>query len=85
MRSLLWRGKTISSRNTRIPDGEEFRSLGEDSSYKYLGVFEPDQIKPEGMKGKLRLRIPAEYGRCSSPNLMLETPSRLQIHGQYPL
>ena len=40
-----------------MPDGEEFWSLGEDSSYKYLGVLETDQIKQEEMKGK----IEAEY------------------------
>ena len=49
----LKRGKTISGRNIRMPDGEEFRSLGEDGSYKYLGVLETDQIKHEEMKGKL--------------------------------
>ena len=53
----LKRGKTISSRNIRMPDGEEFRSLGEDGSYKYLGVLETDTIKHEEMKGK----IEAEY------------------------
>ena len=36
-----------------MPDGEEFRSLGEDGSYKYLGVLETDQIKHEEMKGEI--------------------------------
>ena len=53
----LKRGKAISSRNIRMPDWEEFRSLGEGGSYKYLGVLETDQIKHEEMKGK----IEAEY------------------------
>ena len=53
----LKRGKTIAAEMSECQMGEEFRSLGEDSSYKYLGVLETDQIKQEEMKRK----IEAEY------------------------
>ena len=53
------RGRLVRSEGIVLPDKNKIRVIGENDSYKYLGVLEADQIKREEMKEKLRM----EYKR----------------------
>ena len=63
----LKRGKTISSGNIRMPDGELFRSLG--GSFKCLGILETDQIKQEEMKGEIEAEYFSRVRKVLKPKL----------------
>ena len=53
------RGRLVRSEGIVLPDENKIRVIGENDSYKYLGVLEADKIKREEMKEKLRM----EYKR----------------------
>ena len=38
------RGKSVHSDGIAVPDGTHLRALGEEESYKYLGVLEADHV-----------------------------------------
>ena len=38
------RGKRVHSDGIALPDGTHLRALGEEESYKYLGVLEADHV-----------------------------------------
>ncbi len=56
---IMKKGKISHSEGVRLPNQDEIKSLGEEDSYKYLGVLESDDIKNEEMKKNIR----AEYFR----------------------
>ena len=45
---LFWKRET--SEETELPNQENFRILGEQENYKYLGILEADIIKQIEMK-----------------------------------
>ena len=49
------RGRLVRSEGIVLPDENKIRVIGENNSYKYLGVLEADQIKREEMKEELRM------------------------------
>ena len=56
---VMRRGRLVRSEGIVLPDENEIRVIGENDSYKYLGVLEADQIKREEMKETLTM----EYKR----------------------
>ena len=50
-----------------LPNQDKIRTLGENETYKYLGIFEADTIKQMEMKDKIQ----KEY--CKRTRKLLET------------
>ena len=50
------RGKRVHSDGIALPDGTQLRALGEEESYKYLGVLEADYIHVLHEESKERLK-----------------------------
>ncbi len=48
------RGKRVHSDDIVLPDGAQMRALGEEESYRYLGVLESNQVLHEESKVRLR-------------------------------
>ena len=49
------RGKLAKSGGIKLPDGRNFRNTGNDNKgYKYLGVFEVDDIMHNAMKSSTK-------------------------------
>ena len=56
---IMKRGKVVDSMGISLPNKDRIKAIGEEDSYKYLGVLESDDIKNEEMKGV----ITTEYFR----------------------
>ena len=52
-----------------LPDENKIRVIGENDSYKYLGVLEADQIKREEMKKNLRMEYKRRVRKVSQSKL----------------
>ena len=72
-------GKRHMTDGMELPNRDKIRTLGENETYKYLGILEADTIKQVEMKGKIR----KEY--LSRTRKLLETKlsSRNLIKGIY--
>ena len=55
-----------------LPNQDKIRTLGENESYKYLGILEADTIKQEEMKDKIQ----KEYLRWTRKLLETKLSSR---------
>ena len=53
------RGKRVHSDGIALPDGAQLRALGEEESYRYLGVLESDHV----LHKESKVRLKAEYIR----------------------
>ena len=63
-------GKRHMTDGMEQPNHEKIRTLGENETYKYLGILETDTIKQVAMKDKIRkeyLRELENYSRQNSP------------------
>ena len=56
---VMEKGKIVKSVGIELPDGKVIKSLQEDESYKYLGIFEADKF----LKKKMKLNVSKEYIR----------------------
>ena len=59
-----------------LPNHDKIRTLGENETYKYLGILEADTIKQVEMKDKIRKNISGELEKCSGQNSPAETSSK---------
>ena len=56
-----------------LPNQDKIRRLGENETYKYLGILEADTIKHEEMKEKIRKNISGVPKSYSRQNYIAET------------
>ena len=56
---VMEKGKIVKSVGIELPDGKVIKSLQEDESYKYLGIFEAHKF----LKEKMKLNVSKEYIR----------------------
>ena len=47
-------GKRYLTDGMELPNQDKIRTLGENDTYKYLGILEPDTIKQVEMKDKIK-------------------------------
>ena len=53
-------GKRHMTDGMELPNQDKIRTLGENITYKYLGILEADTIKQVEMKDKIKKRISQE-------------------------
>ena len=70
-------GKRHMTDGMELPNHDKIRTLGEEETYKYLGILEADTIKQEEMKDKIR----KEYLRRTKKLLETKLSSRNLIKG----
>ena len=51
---LMKSAKRYMTDGMELPNQDKIRTLGENESYKYLGILEADTIKQEEMKNKIQ-------------------------------
>ena len=54
MMLIMNKGKRETTEGIELPNQENIKTLGENESYKYLGILEADMIKQRGMKDKVK-------------------------------
>ena len=70
-------GRRHMTDGMELPNHDEIRTLGENETYKYLGMLEDDTIKQVEMKDKIR----KEYLRRTRKLLETKLSSRILIKG----
>ena len=75
-------GKRHLTEGIELPNQDKIRTLAENETYKYLGIFEADTIKQVKMKSKIK-NISGELENYSRQNSMAETLSKEWILGLY--
>ena len=70
-------GKRYLTEGIELPNHNKIRTLGENETYKYLGILEADSIKQVEMKDKIR----KEYPGTTRKQLETKLPSRNLIKG----
>ena len=70
-------GKRLMTDGMELPNHDKIRTLGEEGTYKYLGILEADTIKQVEMKDKIR----KEYLRRNRKLLETKLSSRNLIKG----
>ena len=68
-------GKRHPTDGMEQPNQDKIRTIGEKETYKYLGIFEADTIKPVEMKEKIK-SISRELESYSGQNYLAETFSK---------
>ena len=63
------RGKRVHSDGIALPDGTQLRALGEEESYKYLGVLEADHVLHEESKERLKKEYIRRVKKCLKSKL----------------
>ena len=64
------RGKRVHSADgITLPDGTQLRALGEEESYKYLGVLEADHVLHEESKERLKKDYIRRVKKCLKSKL----------------
>ena len=58
---VMEKGNIVKSVGIELPNGKVIRSLQEDESYKYLGIFEADKF----LEKKMKMNVLKEYIRKS--------------------
>ena len=58
------RGKRVHSDGTALPDGTQLRALGEEESYKYIGVLEADHVLHDESKERLKKECIRRVKKC---------------------
>ena len=74
---VMKRGKQHMTDGMELPNHDKIRTLGENETYKYLGILEADTIKQVEMKDKIR----NEYLRRTRKLLETKLSSRNLIKG----
>ena len=74
---VIKRSKRHMTNTMELPNHDKIRTLGEDETYKYLGILEADTIKLVQMKDKIR----KEYLRRTRKLLEKKLTSRNLIKG----
>ena len=69
-------GKRHMIDRMELPNHERIRTLGENETYKYLGIFEADTIKQVEMKNKIPKNTSGELENYSKQNSLAETSSK---------
>ena len=59
-----------------LPNQEKIRMLGENETYKYLGILEADSIKQEEMKDKIQKEYPRRTKKTTRDKTQAETLSK---------
>ena len=70
-------GKRHITDGMKLPNQDKIRTLGENETYKYLGILDPDTIKQMEMKDKIQ----KEYCRRTRKQLEIKLNSRNLIKG----
>ena len=76
---IMKSGKWHPTERMEQPNQDKIRTLGENETYKYLGILETDTIKQVDMKEKLRKNISGEIESYSRQNYFPETFSKKWI------
>ena len=63
------RGKQIHLDGIALPDGTQLRALGEEESYKYLGVLEADHVLHEELKQRVKKEYIRRVKKCLNSKL----------------
>ena len=74
---LMKSGKRHMTDRMELPNQDKIRTLGENETYKYLGILEADTIKQVEMKEKFK----KEYHRRTRKLLQTKLSSRNLIKG----
>ena len=74
---IMKSGKRYMTDGMELPDYDQIRMLGENETYKYLGILEADTIKQVEMNDKIR----KEYLRRTRKLLETKLSSRNLIKG----
>ena len=78
---IMKSGKRHLNDGMEPPNQEKIRTLGENETYKYLGIFEDDTIKQVEMKEKIK----KEYFRWTRKLLKTKLSNRNLIKGKIPV
>ena len=71
---MMKSGKRYMTDGMELPNQDKIRTLGENETYKYLGILEADTIKQVEMKDKIKKNISGgleKYWRQNSPTKTL--------------
>ena len=69
-------GKRHMTDGMELPNQDKIRTLGENITYKYLGILEADTIKQEEMKDKIKNNISGELENYLRQKSLVETSSK---------
>ena len=73
---LMKSGKRHLTDGMELPNQDKIRTLGENETYKYLGILEADTIKQVQMKTKFKKNISGELEDYLWQNSLAETLSK---------
>ena len=62
-------GKRVNSDEIALPDDTQLRALGEEESYKYLGVLEADHVLHDESKERLKKEYIRRVNKCLKSKL----------------
>ena len=65
-------GKRHRTDGMDLPNQDKIRMLGENETYKYLGILEADTIRQVEMKGKIQKNIPEKLENSSRQKSLAE-------------
>ena len=77
-------GKWHMTNVMELPNHDKIRTLGENDTYKYLGISEADTIKQVEMKERFEKNISGELENYSRQNSPAETSSKEETLGLCP-
>ena len=64
-----------------LPNQDKIRTLGENETYKYLGILKADTIKQAEMKDKIQKENSGELENYLRQNSLAETSSKKETFG----
>ena len=70
---IMKNGKRYMTDRMELPNHDKIRTLGEEETYKYLGILETNKWK---WKTKFKKNIPEELENYSRQNSLAETSSK---------